>query len=107
MIDPRICVEGGEGELPDFLLNEFSFYDKEGHMVALDANLIESGKEIKFSGIVKSEFIEDAGLAILDAGPIKEWWITGFKPDEEMKVSTCYYIQGVSVSIVFLPRITF
>ena len=45
VIDPRICVEGGEGELPDFLLNEFSFYDKEGHMVALDANLIESGKE--------------------------------------------------------------
>ena len=92
MIDPRICVEGAEGELPDFLLNEFSFYDKEGHMVALDANLIESGKEIKFSGIVKSEFIEHDGLAILDAGPIKEWWITGFKPDEEMKVSNLIYI---------------
>ena len=106
--DPRICVAGMEGELPDFQLNDFNFYDKEGHMVALDANLIESGKEIKFSGIVRSEFLEDTdGLAILDAGPIKEWWITGFKPDEEMKVSTCYYIQGVSVSIVFLPRITF
>ena len=71
-------------------------------MVALDANLIESGKEIKFSGIVRSEFLEDTdGLAILDAGPIKEWWITGFKPDEEMKVSTCSYTQGDSVSIGF------
>ena len=38
VVDPRIYVDGME--IGEFLLDQFSFYDKEGHMVALDAKLI-------------------------------------------------------------------
>ena len=86
--DPRICIEGmDDDQLPDYLLNEFSFYDKEGHLVALDANLVEKGKEIRFSGVVKSDFKDNPGIPVLNAGPITGWWITGFLPDETMKVA--------------------
>ena len=65
--DNRICVEGlDEDSLPDYFLNDFTFYDKEGHLVALDAhtNLIEKGTQIKFSSIIKSEFKEYSGKSL-------------------------------------------
>ena len=73
--DDRICVEGlDEDALPDYLLNDFTLYDKEGHLVALDAHthLIEKGMEIKFSGIIKSFCKDHPGIPVLDAGPIGE-----------------------------------
>ena len=56
-------------------------------MVALDANLIESGKEVKFSGIVKSQFMENSGIPVINAGTVDSWWITGYLPEEEIKIA--------------------
>ena len=74
-------------QLPDFVLNDFSFYDKERHLVALDANLVEEGKEIRFSGVIKSDFKDNSGIPVLNGGPITGWWLTGFLSDESMKVA--------------------
>ena len=56
-------------------------------MVALDANLIETGKEVKFSGVVKSQFMENAGIPVVNAGNVDSWWITGYLPEEEIKIA--------------------
>ena len=56
-------------------------------MVTLDANLIETGKEVKFSGLVKSQFMEHAGIPVVNAGTVDSWWITGYLPEEEIKIA--------------------
>jgi hypothetical protein len=69
-----LCIDGCD-EIQNFELDDFAFYDKNNHLVPLDAGLIEKDVQVSFSGYVKSPFVEDdnPGLYIQDAGPVKQW----------------------------------
>jgi hypothetical protein len=54
-----ITFVGADNEdTPQYKLTGFTVYDKAGHAVPFDTDLIESGKEIFFSGFLKNVFAE-------------------------------------------------
>ena len=57
-----------------YKVTHFTVYDKEGHIVPFDTNLIEKNKNIYFSGYLKHLTCEDPGIedgvAVFDCGPI-------------------------------------
>jgi hypothetical protein len=54
-----ITFAGADNEdTPQYKLTGFTVYDKAGHAVPFDTDLIESGKEIFFSGFLKNVFAE-------------------------------------------------
>ena len=54
-----ITFPGADNEdTPQYKLTGFTVYDKAGHAVPFDTDLIESGKEIFFSGFLKNVFAE-------------------------------------------------
>ncbi len=54
-----IIFSGADNEdTPQYKLTGFTVYDKAGHAVPFDTDLIESGKEIFFSGFLKNVFAE-------------------------------------------------
>ena len=80
-------VEPNEDDLPLFFLTNYFLYDSANHLVALDSQLIENGKTVKFSGNAKLVDIDpenpEGGLAVAQIGPITEWWVTGYNDDEK------------------------
>eukprot|EP00095_Tigriopus_kingsejongensis_P000286 maker-scaffold253_size237113-snap-gene-1.26 protein:Tk00286 transcript:maker-scaffold253_size237113-snap-gene-1.26-mRNA-1 annotation:"dna cytosine-5-methyltransferase 1" len=66
-----------------YRVTQFNFYDREGHLVALDQGVVETGKELLFSGFLKvvtdDSPLADDGIPVRDAGPLEQWWIHGFE----------------------------
>jgi hypothetical protein len=63
---------------PSYRLTGYTFYDREGHIVAFDTQgVIERGGEIYFSGYLKSvgddSSLIEGGVAVCDAGPLGQW----------------------------------
>lgn len=83
--DSRITVDGLDDmeERQHFHLVDYSMYDKVGHLVPLDANLIEKGCQVYFCGEIRALYDEkSSGVEVVDGGPITGWWITGLFSDE-------------------------
>lgn len=76
----------GEESTMQYKLTHFTVYDKQGHIVPFDTNLIEKNKEIFFSGYLKHLTCEDPGIEggvpVFDCGPINAWWNAGFDGGE-------------------------
>ncbi len=84
--DPIFEVEGRDEDDPTTLfVRDFSIHDEEGHLVALDAGLIESRKPVYFSGSVRVPFDEDAGgRNVKKAGRISGWWLAGHEHGQQL-----------------------
>ena len=92
MSDPRLSlfdddVEGMSEETPQYKVTSITVYDKAGHIVPFDTDLIEKNKEIFFSGYLKHLTCEDPsindGIPVYDCGPIGSWWNAGFDGGEK------------------------
>ena len=65
----------GEEEHQTWIMDDFSIYDKENHLINLESKLIESKSvQLKISGTVKG-VDGTTQIPILNAGPIKEWYV--------------------------------
>ena len=66
-------IKVGEEEHQTWIMDDFSIYDKEHHLINLESKLIESKNvQLKISGTVKG-VDEKTKIPILDAGPIDSW----------------------------------
>ena len=105
--DPKFMVEGWEGDqLHDFYIDDFSIYDKNDHLIHLDSDLIKKKVEIKFSGKLKPFFSfnedQETTIPIIDCGPIRQWWLTGYNEGEQMSIGITtehgqYYLKNASI----------
>ena len=83
ILDPSISISMGEDaeDEPEYKVTQLTCYDKEGHVVRLDTDLIEKNKEIYFSGYLKHLTCDDPstedGIPVFDCGPIVSWWNSG------------------------------
>ena len=86
MFDERVMlVSDGAMEqdtLPQYKITGFTVYCMENHVCRFDTNLIDTGKEIYFSGYVKPVWSEDPSIAdgvpAKNIGPIMSWWNAGY-----------------------------
>ncbi|BES95266.1 Cytosine-specific methyltransferase [Nesidiocoris tenuis] len=89
-----------EGAIPENKLTQFSVYDENKHLCALDSGILESGKyHLYASGWVKQIIDEDpsseGGIAVKDVGPISQWWVN----EDAIGISTScgdYYLMEPS-----------
>ena len=68
------------------LVTSFSVFDKNDHLVDFSTGLIDNNVEIYFNGYLKPLGAENpastqGGVPVVKAGPIVEWWSTGFDKD--------------------------
>ena len=76
-----VLLLGDEGDImerPQTNITGFSIFDKNGHMCAIDAGLIENDVRIYMSGYLKSictdsDEIDEESIPVKDVGPIIEW----------------------------------
>ncbi|XP_065315323.1 DNA (cytosine-5)-methyltransferase 1-like [Gordionus sp. m RMFG-2023] len=77
-------------QIPQYKLTNFSIYDKNGHLCAIDSGLIEKNIELLFSGTLKPIYSEDPsvndGVDVKHMGPINAWRITGFDGGENILI---------------------
>ena len=86
LFDPKIFMESSDAmdheSKPSYNVVGFTVYDKEGHVVRFDTDLIEKGKSIYMSGYAKAIYDQDpgieGGLPFKDVGPLVSWWSAGF-----------------------------
>ena len=91
MTDDRLTLtakeDGGIDEQPQFRLTNFSVYDRHRHLTRFDTGLIETNKDLFFSGVVKPLHDRspsvDGGVPAKCLGPIFEWWIGGYDDGDE------------------------
>ena len=68
-------------------MSDFAIYDINNHLIPLDSGLIESKRVNLFISGVARGVGDEKSLAILKAGPMINWSMTGFGSDEDIKVS--------------------
>ncbi len=100
LFDPALQVDFIEGsqldDRPEYRLTQFTFYDREGHVVPFGSGLVERNVELLFSGYIKPVYDDnpnaEGGVAMCDGGPLAEWWAAGFDGGERhlVGVSTEY-----------------
>ncbi len=106
ILHPRLEVKNTDQERPVLHITGFEVFDKMGHLVQLASGLIERGRDIFISGFVKPVFDSDpdsgvGGIGVDLAGPIQEWWVTGFREEEQDAVGVStrkadYYLRKPS-----------
>ena len=84
--DPKVNLdtEGIEDDdcLPSYRLTNFTFYDDNNHMVALDSDVMERSKDLYVSGYLKNvtnfdPLVDENAIPVKDIGPLVAWWSTG------------------------------
>ena len=68
-------------------MSDFAIYDVNNHLIPLDSGLIESKRVNLFISGVARGVGDEKSLPIFKAGPMVNWSMTGFGPDEDIKVS--------------------
>ncbi|TRY67204.1 hypothetical protein TCAL_02281 [Tigriopus californicus] len=90
--DKSIAVEGSESDRPQAFLADFSVIDARGHVVSFFDGLVDRGKKLYMNGLVKSVFSDPvsesipSGVYVRQAGPIVQWWTTGFNKGENVVI---------------------
>ena len=97
LTDDRLSLHGPTSvsevdNLPQYRLTDFCVYDKHRHLTRFDTGIIDNGKDVFFSGVVKSYHDKtegvDGGVRARGLGPTHEWWIGGF--ESKVSVSGSY-----------------
>lgn len=69
-------------EAPQHKITRFDVFADCGHLVSFDSGLIEEGKNVYITGLVKPAVCENdlevVGIPVNRLGPITEWWFSGF-----------------------------
>jgi hypothetical protein len=69
-----------------FDLKNFAFFCDDNHLVPIEAGIIESGKNLSFSGFISPKHNEDVQIEVNRSGAVTGFWLTGFDPDEEKMI---------------------
>ena len=127
LTDDRLASTGaanedsGIDEQPQFRVSDFCVYDKHRHLTRFDTGLIENGKDLFFSGVVKpmvgGDDATDAasdgvdGVSTKGLGPISEWWIGGYDGGDEAVIwfstsfADYYLVRPAAVYAPFLNAV--
>nr|ALB00264.1 DNA (cytosine-5)-methyltransferase [Tigriopus japonicus] len=87
--DKLIAVEGSERDRPQAFLADFSVMDTRGHLVSFWDGLVDRGRKLYMNGLIKSVFSDPdsvLGVYVRQAGPIVQWWTTGFNKGENVVI---------------------